>query len=256
MADMWTYIVDNLATLTLVLPRVAGIFVIAPIFGGRYLAAAKVLLTLVTSAAVLFMVPPAAVADGWGLILAVCGEFLLGLAIGFVAQLVLVSVQVAGQMIDMEMGFGIVNVIDPQQGTPVPLVGNFLWLLALLLFLGINGHHLLLTGLVRSFQLVPPGGVAWRPEMAELAVGLFSRMFLTSVLIAAPVVATLFLTNVALGIVARTVPQMNVFIIGLPVKVLAGAALLTTVLPLFIILVRQLVGSMGEAVDSLLRLAA
>ena len=92
----------------------------------------------------------------WGL------EVLIGYTLGFVAYVIFAGIQLAGQMMDMQMGFGIVNVIDPQSGTQVPLIGNFQYLVAIMVFLGINGHHLLLRALNDSYHFIPVLGANLR----------------------------------------------------------------------------------------------
>jgi len=237
----------------LLLPRIGGIMLVAPVFGGRYLPYLKV---GITAALALVLVPvvaaPEIPAQPLAAVGMIAGEFVLGVAIGYVCQLFFVAVQVAGQLIDWEMGFGIVNVVDPLYGTQVPLVGNFLYMLAVLTFLVLDGHHILIRALLRSYELLPPGwscGGLFESGFADFLTRTFGYMFLTAAEISVPVLGVLFLTSVALGVVARTVPQMNVFVIGLPVKIIVGTVILVVMMPMYGYVVRRLVDAMGDGLS-------
>jgi flagellar biosynthetic protein FliR len=166
--------------------------------------------------------------------LVVSGEFLLGLIFGFVSQLILYAVQMAGHLLDMQIGFGIVNVFDPQFGQQIPLIGNFKYIMALLLFLVTNGHHMLITALFASFKLIPVTGVVFHASLAEFIVDLVSGIFTIAFKISLPVLVAILLTDVALGILARTMPQMNIFIVGVPGKILVGIFTLSLAFPFYI----------------------
>jgi flagellar biosynthetic protein FliR len=237
------------AALPLVGLRCLGVFAVAPLLGSRFVPVqARVALGIIFA---LLLVPLAASsaggapfasgpADPWGAVLAspaayllrCIAELLLGLAIGYLSLLFLAAVQMAGQIIDTELGFGMVSVLDPQSGSQLPLVGSLLNLVALLVFLALDGHLLLLRAVKESVVLVPPGAVGLVAGTGELFLRAFAASFATALKLAAPVLAALFLTSAALGIVARTVPQMNVFVVGLPLRVGVGLAILLLSLPL------------------------
>ncbi|MFD2443537.1 flagellar biosynthetic protein FliR [Bacillus sp. CGMCC 1.16607] len=152
-------------------------------------------------------------------------EAIVGISIGFVAYMMLSAIQVAGGLIDFQMGFAIANVIDPQTGAQSPLMGQYFYTIALLLMLTINGHHLIIDGIYHSFQFISLEQ-AWIPlgdsNLVEYILQAFSQMFMLAFQMALPVVGCLFLTDVALGIMARTVPQLNIFVVGVPVKIAVG----------------------------------
>ncbi|MEW6723388.1 MAG: flagellar biosynthetic protein FliR [Bacillota bacterium] len=241
----------------LVFLRIAGVFVGAPVIGSRYLAPqAKVALAL----AVALLVLPAASEPPGGLpasllpyLLIGLKEIAVGLVIGWAAHLVFSAVQVAGQMLDMEMGFGMVNVIDPQFGIQLPLIGNFQYILAIMIFLATNGHHFLLAALVDSARSLPVGA-ALLGNLPGAMVAMVAAMFVNAIKLAAPVLGTLFLTNVCLGLLARAVPQLNVFVIGLPLKLAVGAAALVVAMPLYVIMVGHLFSRLYAELSGLLEL--
>lgn len=181
-----------------------------------------------------------------GFLLVTVGEVLVGLAMGLVVTTVLMAVYLAGQLIDVPMGFGMVNVMDPQTGGQVPVVAQLQFMVAILVFFLIDGHHSLFRALVHSFQMVPVGGGVMSGEVAATALEAVRGMFSLGIRVALPVVGALFLTDVALGIVARAVPQINVFFVGFPLKVGLGLFLLAMVMQAFVVFVAGAFGPGGE----------
>lgn len=170
-------------------------------------------------------------------------EALVGLFIGFLAYLLLSAIQTAGGFIDFQMGFALANVIDPQTGAQSPLTGQFLYIISLLFLLSVNGHHLLLDGIFYSYQYVPldqPWIAFGNANMAEYMVKAFSRMFVIAFQMAIPVVSCLFLVDVALGILARTFPQLNVFVVGLPLKIGVSFIILFIMMGVMMLVVSKL----------------
>jgi flagellar biosynthesis protein FliR len=147
--------------------------------------------------------------------------------------LLFTGIQMAGQIIDIQIGFGLVNVIDPAGGQQVSILGQFYYLIAMLFFLAVDGHHALIKALGDSFTLLPAGGIGWLDQAAKagpLLAGFFTKLFVIAFQVAAPSVAVLFLTNLSMGLLSRTIPQMNVFIVGMPLNIIVG--LLVTFLSL------------------------
>lgn len=160
-------------------------------------------------------------------------EMLAGFLFGFCITAAFAIFQLIGQFIDVPIGFGMVNVLDPTSQSQMPIVGQFQYLLAMAIFLLINGHHGLLVALSKSLDLIPLGGMKLPQELLGWGLGVFSQMFALGFQLSLPVVGTLFLTDLALAIVARTVPQMNVFVVGYPAKILIGLGVLALSLPLY-----------------------
>ena len=213
------------AAFILILMRTAGLFLTSPLFASQnipgLLKAAWALLTAMLLFAVA-TIPPDVPVGGAAFGMAVAKEMLVGFLIGTVAMLMFAGIQLAGQVIDIQMGLGMVNIIDPLTSTQVSVMGQYFYLVATLVFLAVDGHHLLLRALSDSFELVPLGTAHLSAPVAVLINSKASAMFLVSFRVGAPVIGALFLTNLALGILARTVPQMNVFIVGMPLNVAVG----------------------------------
>lgn len=250
---------NQLPAFLLILVRLTAFFITAPLFSmngvpHRFLIGLAALTAFLTMGSVELNGP---IPLDWQYILCVLKEAVVGLSLGFVASLILYTVQVAGAFIDFQMGFLIANLVDPQTGAQIPIIGNLKYFLALLFLLSIDAHHLLIEGVIRSYQLVPLDqlyiGIGEGPT-ARFMTEVFIQMFVTALQLALPIVGSLFLVDVSLGILAKTVPQINVFIVGLPLKIFAGFVLILITLPVFFYLLNQLASNMVETMGQLLRL--
>lgn len=177
---------------------------------------------------------------------AVGREVAAGLVMAFGINALFGAVLLAGQLVDLPMGFSVVNVVDPTLGQETPLIGQFQMLMATLVFFGVNGHHEMIRALAESLRLVPPGTGAAGAGLLDGAVGAFAGTFVLGVRLAAPVMGALFLADVALAVVARAVPQLNVFVVGFPTKILLGFAVMLLALPALIGVLAGTFGPDGE----------
>ncbi|MDQ1913323.1 flagellar biosynthetic protein FliR [Paenibacillus sp. GD4] len=180
-------------------------------------------------------------------------EILVGLFLGFIAYLFFTVVQIAGAFIDIQIGFGIANVIDPVTGAQSPLMGNLKYMVALLLFFSFNGHHYLLEGIMRSYEWIPLDNELfthiYNGRISDFMLRTFSEVFALSFQMAAPIIVALFLTDLGLGLLARVSPQFNIFVIGMPLKVLLGLMMLVLLFPGYQLLFKDLFKAMLEAIQ-------
>ena len=183
----------------------------------------------------------------------VIGEISLGVIIGFSVKLIFAGVQLAGQIAGFQMGFAFVNVIDPATSAQVPIIAQAKNLIAMLIFLSINAHYWFLRGLVESFRLVPPLDFKFSASLMEQFIRVTSNMFIIAIKVGAPVMVALLLTTVALGLVARTVPQMNVFIVAMPAKIGIGLLFLVFTVPYLSSFLRQVFSGLGNDIVLLLK---
>ncbi len=183
-------------------------------------------------------------------------EAIVGLLIGLLAYIILSAIQIAGGFIDFQMGFAIANVIDPQTGAQSPLTGQYLYIIALLFLLSVNGHHLLIDGIFYSYNLIPMQSFIPFEDgtIAEFVITTFNKMFLIAFQMAIPIVGCLFLVDVALGIIARAVPQLNVFVVGLPIKIFVSFVVILFFLSLYVVLVKSLFETTFDAMRGLMQL--
>jgi flagellar biosynthetic protein FliR len=159
----------------------------------------------------------------------------------------------AGELIGVDMGFGIVNIIDPMSGEQVSLIGQYKYILSLLLFLIINGHHFLLNALRGSFLAIPLGAANFRGMITDQIIFMSTEIFKIAIQISGPALVALFLTTFVMGIIARTVPQMNIFIVGFPLKIFVGLFMLAISLPLFVYVFGKLFGRFETSILSIIQ---
>lgn len=174
---------------------------------------------------------PALPSSLMGLLAMVLRELLLGLSLGLVLRFLWAGVQLAGNLAAIQMGFGMVTLIDPQSQSQNAVVGDLFFLLAILIFLAIDGHHLLLRLLAQSFAEVPMGQTLALPDrLAHFLPALGALIFQLGIKLGAPILAALFLTQLALGIVARSVPQIQVMLLSFPLTITLGLLVLSLTL--------------------------
>ncbi|MBW1700753.1 MAG: flagellar biosynthetic protein FliR [Deltaproteobacteria bacterium] len=183
----------------------------------------------------------------------IIGEIMLGVTIGLSVRLIFAGIQLAGQVAGFQMGFAIANIMDPVASAQVPVIAALKNLIAMLIFLAVNAHHWFLRALVDSFRLVPPFGFQFTNSLMEHLVRLGGNMFIIAIKVGAPIMAVMLLTSVAFGLIARTVPQMHIFIVAIPVKILIGLLFLVFSLPFFSFFLKQIFNGLGNDIILLLR---
>lgn len=182
-------------------------------------------------------------------------ELLFGLVLGYVTTLFFSVVQTAGQVMDMQMGFGMVNVFDVQSNISIPITGNLLYVGLMLTFFSVNGHLQLIYIVKSTFASIPAGGVTLNPVIGLVALDVFVLSFLLAVNVAMPLIASGLLGEVVFGFMVRAIPQMNIFVVGIPVKVLIGFVMLLAILPMFVsftdVIFREMFASMDKMIMGL-----
>lgn len=233
-------ILDHLPAWFLVLTRITGIFIFSPIFGAvTTFRQARVMLALGLSLCVYPMViEPGHAASGtllyvvdngldfYMLVPLMMVELLIGYAIGWVASLPMIAMQMGGQIIDQQMGISAAGIFDPDLGVQKGVISELLYLSALAMFVIFGGHRVVLQTLVNSFGYIPIGGMQHFSDIVHLATGMLSLTFELAMKIAAPLLCLFLLEMLAMGFIARTVPQMNIFSVGFALKILMAAAVM------------------------------
>jgi flagellar biosynthetic protein FliR len=223
-----------LATLLWPFMRIGAMFAAVPIFSSRSVPVRiRVLLAFLISWMLIPVIPePPAVEliSAQALIISI-HQVLIGVAMGFILQLVFAAFIIAGQSIAMAMGLGFASIIDPQNGMQVPVVSQTFLIMATLVFLSLNGHLVLIEVLANSFQNLPVGMLVPSRDGLWQLVTWGSNMFAGGMLIALPAVAALLLVNLAFGVTTRAAPQLNIFAVGFPVMIMVGLAFLILTLP-------------------------
>jgi flagellar biosynthetic protein FliR len=241
----------------LVFLRVGSILMSIPIFDSRGIPFFfKIALAFATSIVLFPLLKLDAVpvaSDLFALSTSVAGEIFLGLAIGFSVKLIFAGIQLAGQLAGYQMGLAIANVMDPEISEQVPLLAQLNNLISLLVFLSINAHYWFIKALTQSFRLVPPLNVNFGNSLMEQLVKLSGNMFIIALQVGAPVIAAMLLTSVAFGLVARTVPQMNVFIVAMPLQIGVGLLFIGFGLPYFSAFLKQIFSDLGQDIILMLK---
>lgn len=208
--------------------RIGAMFLAMPVIGSRLLSPrVRLVLALLVSMLVVPLLPPLAVAPlltiETGLV--VIQEVALGLAVGFVFQVVFQVFVLAGQIMAMKMGLGFASMNDPTNGVQTTALSQFFLMLTTLMFIAINGHLVLINMLVDSFQTIPPGSALVSREIFFSIAQLCSWLLVTALLLALPVITALLFINIAFGVMARAAPQLNIFAVGFPFTLICGLVL-------------------------------
>lgn len=244
----------------LIFCRITSFFVVAPVFSMKNVPTQfKIGMGFFISLLIVLTVKQTTpiVTDGT-YIFSIFREVLAGLLLGYIAYLFFTIVQIAGSFIDLQMGFGIANVIDPMTGAQSPIFGHFKFMIAMLMFLAFNGHHYLIDAIMKSYDWVPITNPLFQQvysgSITDFLVRTFSDTFKLAFQMSAPIVVAMFLTDVALGLLARTVPQLNIFVVGVPLKILLGLFILLLLVPGFVHLFEKIFKSMFEAIHTFLQI--
>jgi flagellar biosynthetic protein FliR len=236
--------------------RILALFSAAPAFNSVSIPIrAKVALAFVIAVAVAGSVKETAPLDlSWTTVQLTVEQVLVGLAIGFAMQLTMTAMTLAGEFVGMQMGFGFASLFDFQSGFQVPVMGNFFSLVALLLFIALNGHLVLLGVLVKSFTIVPiaaDAGISaagWQTLARAGAV-----LFEMGVWLALPVIAVLLATHLAVGFVSRVAPQFNVMSVGFSLFMWVGVAAVIALIPFFVPAVEHIIETGLALISAVLR---
>jgi len=231
----WT--IGEFKVFLLVVVRIASLLFMMPVFSGKAIpvqvkAAMTIMLALMLTPVVPFTASQFP-SDPVALILLVLSELFVGMSLALIMQLIFVGVQVAGQLIGFQMGFSVASVVDPNTGTQSVLMAQLSYLIALMIFLAVNGHYYFIKVLYQSFTLLPPGRFVASPTLFGMVMKATEIMFLLGVKLMAPVMAVLLLAQVALGILAKTVPQINLLIISFSLNIGLGLFFLGLTLQFF-----------------------
>ena len=238
--DFYDVFQGQVAAFLLVLTRSSGIFFISPFLGSQ-----NISIRIRAAAAILFAVllfpvvvresiihAPATVAM---FAFTVVKELFVGWLIGLIGYLTLTAVNTAGKIMDMQAGFAVVNMMDPTTQQQSGLIGTFLYNLTIIFFVITNGHHIIISALAESFRIIPLDSMVWNDSLPQFMVDLTAGIWLNGMKIAMPVTFAILLTNVGMGILARTMPQMNIFVVGIPMHLTIGLGTVAMILPFYLL---------------------
>jgi len=194
--------------------------------------------------------------DIFGLAFVMLREVAIGLLFGFITQSIFAAVEFSGNIIGMQMGLTFSQIIDPTRGTQIQIMSVMQTLLASLLFFALNVHHIFLGAIVESFRVLPLESLRLNAGIISFLVGITGDVLAVGLRLAAPVMVSLLLASVALGIMARAFPQMNVFMISMPLNIGIGFIVLGATLTIYFHILEVSFGAMKTQIDTLFRLMA
>ena len=252
--------IDSIYGVLLIFFRVAAIVFSAPIFDTASIPVTfKAGLGLAVSVLLLPVVNAVVVVENLSLttfVIGIVSEIAIGATIGLSVKLLFTGIQLAGQVAGHQMGFAIANVVDPATSVQIPVLSQFYNLTAMLVFLAINAHHMFFAALVESYTLVPPLSLQLNPQLIGMMMQLAGNMFVVAVKVGAPLIAVMLMVSVGLGLVARTVPQIHIFIVGMPLKLLIGMLFMAIVAPYMTAYLIDLFSSYQTTLFDLMKLMA
>jgi len=226
---------DQAPIFALVLFRVGGLLVLAPLLGAASIPAkVKVLIALVLSAAIFSLVPQPAAApnNAWGLALAIGNELLIGISMGFTLSLMFLGVRVGAELVSQQMGWSLARLVDPSSEVSSTVLAQFYVLLATLIYVLMNGHISLLHSLIQTFDTMPLLAAGVAGSVQALFESTITAAFMLGIQVAGPALTAIFLATLALGFVSRTMPQLNILAAGFPIRITLALFILITSLEL------------------------
>ncbi len=219
----------------LVLFRIGGLMIFAPVFGSSVIPVrVKVGLALVTSIAVYPLIAERTLDslhltfDLWLLAPIVMLDALIGLVVGYLASMPMMAAQAGGLIMGQQMGLGFAQLYNPSIDDEADVVGSMLFYMTLAGFLIVGGHEAMLLSILHSFEHIAPGGIALDGDFVAMLTGVLTASFELALRVAAPLLALVFLESLAMGFIAKTVPQLNILSLGFPMRILIGIAIIAT----------------------------
>lgn len=240
-----------------VLMRVSIIIFLLPLFGAKGVPSLwKAGLSMLLAIVLLPSVPHVAryPDTAFEIIIGLASEAIFGFILALTVRIFFTSVQMAGHFMSFSMGFSMARAMDPQAEVQDSVITEFMYILTILMFFALDGHHIFIRALASSFKTIPPNGIVFSSSIPGILVKLSANMFLIGVKLAAPILVALFLSNLCLGIIARTVPQVNILMVGLPVNLCIGFVFLILTLGGLSPFLTDLFKKMGQALMGLIGL--
>jgi len=250
----------ELTFFTLVMGRVAGIFAATPMFGGkavpmRVKSGMSFVMTIILFPIIRQNLPELPT-DSISLGILVIREMLIGVTLGILSQSIFAAVEFCGQLVGIQIGFSMVNLFDPTMGGQISVIAVFQGMLATLLFMVFGVHHFFIRSIVESYQLLPLGGWHMSGNLLQFVTMVMTGMFVLAIKLAAPVMAALLSATVVLAIMSRIFPQMNVFIVSMPLNIGVGFLILGATLMVFIHTLEGAFGQLTNQIKALFKVLA
>jgi len=242
--------IEKLLGFSLVLTRISAFFLVLPVFGWKSIPVRiKVAVTVLVAIFFSMIIPLSIDAKQVSVVevvLLMSNEAIYGLALGLVVTFVFAAVKFSGRIIERQMGFAMAQILDPLTGERAQPLGSLLEMMFIILFLSANGHHLFLLIISKSYEAFPAGSMPTIPVLADGIIKAGSTMLMVGLKLSAPILAAFLLLMVVLAVLARTVPEMNILFISLPLRVGLGLLMVVAFLPFINTFVAEFADLMGK----------
>jgi flagellar biosynthetic protein FliR len=250
----WPANADAIQNLLLIFARMGGLVMTAPVFSSHRVppqlrAAISVIMTLI----IFPLVRPMAIENSiinFGLL--ILNEVIIGLVLGFTANMIFMVIQVSGEIQDTQIGFGFAGVVDPNMGQSSAIIGQLQMIMMWIIFVAANGHHFLLRAITESFILIPPGLGTFQVASVNRIVAISAEMLMLALKIGAPVIAAVLVADLSMGVLQRTAPQLNLMAVGFQVKIAVGVIVLILAMPMIVSMQYDLVSYMARIFNEMM----
>jgi flagellar biosynthesis protein FliR len=236
--------------------RIGGIIAAFPMIGGRTVPhKIKIALVVMLGIALSPLIRlPQLSHDALEMTAGLASELLIGLVIGLAVRLVFGALEVAGDLLGVQMGFGAVQLLDPMTAQHSSVISEYFRIIAMLVFLSLNAHMAVVAAIVSSYETIPPFGARLSPAIGEEVLQLSQHMFVAALQLAAPVLVVMILINVLLAMLGRAVTQINVFVLSFPITILGGLLVLGLALPYTVSLFEREFIGLHDTIERLMRM--
>ncbi|MGK0289689.1 MAG: flagellar biosynthetic protein FliR [bacterium] len=242
----------------LIVVRVSGLIFVAPLFSAKQIPRQiRAGLVLIISLIFYNLAPSGFSFTGWTVadyFTIVSKELMIGLLIGIIPRLMFAGIELAGSLVGYQMGFAVVNVVDPTSNSQISIIASFQVMIATLLLVLFDGHLIFLDTLFQSYQKIPIGGFLFSSGKIDVIIRLSAEMFVIGLKLAGLFIVPLLLANTVMGLLARSIPQLNVFVVGFPLTIGLGLFLLIVGMPYFVTALKELFFSLDKQIIELLTL--
>jgi flagellar biosynthetic protein FliR len=245
---------DEFKTFFLILTRVSVILFLFPFFSSRvipvFTKAGLALVITVILCPVIDTLRGDFPTTAWGMARMVLSELIVGMILGLLVQMFFEGIKIMGQLVGFQTGFAITNILDPQSGMQVSILSNMAYLVAMVLFLLLNGHHILLGAMRESFQIIEVGSLNLNRQIFQRVMASSADMFVIAIKIGAPAIAALLFTKVAFGLITKLMPQMNIMIVAFPVQIVVGLLFFGVCLSVLLGSMEKYLGGLGPVLTN------
>ena len=254
---MSTILVSDFVILLLIFARILSAFVSAPIFSNSAIPTIpKIFISFVVAYVIFSFIDKSKIVvefNTWFLVTSLAKEVMIGLIIGYAMNMVFYGISFAGSLIGFDIGLSSAQLLNPFEEAESNVVGDVIYFMAILIFLLINGHHYLIRALYTSFKIVPLGHYVINRPLFDVLMKYAASVFVIAIKVASPILVSFFLVHIAEGIMARVIPQMQVFFVTQPLKLGLGFALLILAVPAYVYMISGLLGSYEESLYQLIK---